>query len=165
MSNLGAQATELGDLDRAVANYEASLAVARAAEEPEAMVLALHNLAHQEWQRGQTARAVSRLEQALEVAREHRMGWILPRSSSSGHHQHRPGRLSASRRVLSRKHRAGPAQRQSRGRHRRRRRAGTAGFCDRPAREGSPSVGAADAMREGLAMPLSSNEVASSSPS
>jgi len=78
LSNLGAQATELGDIDRAVANYEASLAVARAADEPEAMVLALHNLAHVTLLRGEPAAAADRFAEALRLAREHHVSWIVP---------------------------------------------------------------------------------------
>jgi predicted ATPase/class 3 adenylate cyclase len=78
LSNLGAQATELGDLDRAVANYEASLAVGRAADEPEAMVLALHNLAHVTLLRGEPAAAADRFAEALRLAREHHVSWIVP---------------------------------------------------------------------------------------
>ena len=48
LSNLGAQATELGDYDRAVADYEASLTVARAAEEPEATEEAEEEAAEEE---------------------------------------------------------------------------------------------------------------------
>src|ERR671920_1564526 len=75
---LGVHASEQGEDVRAIAWFEESVAVAREVGDPAPVVLSLHNLAHQEWQRGQTARAVSRLEEALEVACEHRMGWILP---------------------------------------------------------------------------------------
>lgn len=75
---LGVHASELGDDLQAIARFEESVAVAREVRDPAPVVLSLHNLAHQEWQRGEKSRAASRLEEALQVAREHRMGWILP---------------------------------------------------------------------------------------
>jgi predicted ATPase/class 3 adenylate cyclase len=75
---LGVHASEQGDDAQAIARFEESWTVAREVGDPGPVVLSLHNLAHQEWQRGELTRAVSRLEEALEVAREHRMGWILP---------------------------------------------------------------------------------------
>jgi tetratricopeptide (TPR) repeat protein len=78
LGSLGALTSELGDYEQADARFEASLAIAREVGDPGPVVLALHNLAHQEWGRGQVAPAMTRLEEALEVAREHRMGWILP---------------------------------------------------------------------------------------
>jgi hypothetical protein len=61
-----------------VANYEASLAVARTAEEPEEMTLALHNLAHVTWLCGEPAAAAGRFAEALRLAGEHRVSWIVP---------------------------------------------------------------------------------------
>jgi predicted ATPase/class 3 adenylate cyclase len=78
LAGLAVHASEQGDDEQAIARFEESVAVAREVGDPAPVVLSLHNLAHQEWQRGQTARAVVRLEEALQVAREHRMGWILP---------------------------------------------------------------------------------------
>ena len=75
-------ASELGNYEQANARFEASLAVAREVGDPEPVVLTLHNLAHQEWERGNAALAMASLEEALGVAREHHMVWILPASSS-----------------------------------------------------------------------------------
>ena len=71
-------ASELGNYEQANARFEASLAVAREVGDPEPVVLTLHNLAHQEWERGHAALAMASLEEALGVAREHHMVWILP---------------------------------------------------------------------------------------
>ncbi len=78
LGSLAVHASELGHYEQANARFEQSLAVAREVGDPGPVVLALHNLAHQEWERGQAAQAVARLEEALEVAREHHMVWILP---------------------------------------------------------------------------------------
>jgi non-specific serine/threonine protein kinase len=76
--NLGAQSEELHDADRARASYEAGLAIARELREPEATVLALYNLAHLAWLHGEGAEAGSRYEEALTLAREHRVDWLVP---------------------------------------------------------------------------------------
>ena len=46
--------------------------------EPEAMVLALHNLAHVTALRGEPAVAAGRFAEALRLAREHHVSWIVP---------------------------------------------------------------------------------------
>ena len=135
--------------------------MAREVGDPGPVVLALHNLAHQEWQRGQTARAVSRLEEALEVAREHRMGWILPSIlvglGTISHGSGRPGRaigyFRESIALAQLRGNLGDVI------------DGVGGLARLAAATGQPEkavrlFGAADAMREGLAMPLSSTEVA-----
>ncbi len=78
LSNLGVQAIELGDHDRARASYELGLAIARAEGASEAEVLALQNLACLEWIQGDTTTAATRSEEALALAREHGWDWIVP---------------------------------------------------------------------------------------
>jgi non-specific serine/threonine protein kinase len=78
LSNLGAQAAESGDLDRAVANFEAGLALARAVGDGNATVAALHNLACATWLRGELALAVERHAEGLALAREHGVSWLVP---------------------------------------------------------------------------------------
>jgi non-specific serine/threonine protein kinase len=78
LGSLAVHASELGNYEQANARFEESLTVARDVGDPEPVVLALHNLAHQEWERGNQALAMAKLEEALEVARDHHMGWILP---------------------------------------------------------------------------------------
>jgi len=135
--------------------------VAREVVDPDPVVLSLHNLAHQEWQRGQSARAVSRLEEALEVAREHRMGWILP-SILVG-----LGTVSTD---LADPVRAIDYFRESLALAQLRGNLGdvvdgVGGLARLAAVTGQPEqavrlFGAADTLREGLVMPLSPNEVA-----
>ncbi len=159
LGSLGAYASELGDFEQANAKFEASLAIAREVGDPGPVVLALHNLAHQEWGRGQVALAMSRLEEALEVAREHRMGWILPSILVGlGTITTDLGDLASAIRYF----RESIALAQVRGNlgdvidgigGLARLAAGT----DQSA-EAVRLFGAADAMREGLAMPLSPNE-------
>jgi non-specific serine/threonine protein kinase len=76
--NLGANLLALGERDRAVASTEAGLDTAREHGEPEAMVLALANLADMAWLQGQRAKAAGQYEEALALAREHRVDWIVP---------------------------------------------------------------------------------------
>ena len=78
LGNIAAFAAERGDHDLAIATFEASLAAASAIDAPEPMVVALHNLAHLHWMRGEGAIATQKLEEALPVAREHHMVWMLP---------------------------------------------------------------------------------------
>jgi predicted ATPase/class 3 adenylate cyclase len=161
LGSLAVHASELGNYEHANALFEASLAVAREVGDPDPVVLTLHNLAHQEWQRGQTARAVSRLEEALEVAREHRMGWILPSilvglgtiSTDLGDLDRAIGFFRESIALGKVRGNLGDVI------------DGIGGLARLAAATGQPEhavrlFGAADAMREGLAMPLSSNEVA-----
>jgi DNA-binding CsgD family transcriptional regulator len=76
--NLGAQLAELGEPDRAHASYEAGLAIAREIAEPEPTVLALFNLWELDWLQGRGAEAAPRLEEALPLAREHGVDWLVP---------------------------------------------------------------------------------------
>ncbi|MGH2618401.1 MAG: ATP-binding protein, partial [Thermomicrobiales bacterium] len=76
--NLGAQIDALGERDRAIASTEAGLAIARELGEPEPMVLALSNLAEMAWLQGRAANAAERYEEALTLAREHRVDWVVP---------------------------------------------------------------------------------------
>jgi predicted ATPase/DNA-binding CsgD family transcriptional regulator len=76
--NLGAQIDALGERDRAMASTEAGLAIAREIEEPEPAVLALANLAEMIWLQGREAEAAVRYEEALTLAREHRVDWVVP---------------------------------------------------------------------------------------
>ncbi len=78
LSNLGVQAIELGDHDRARASYELGLAIARAEGASEAEVLALQNLACLEWIQGDTTTAATRSEEALALARQDGWDWIVP---------------------------------------------------------------------------------------
>jgi predicted ATPase/class 3 adenylate cyclase len=78
LGNLGVHASERGDFDEADGQFAASLNVAREVGDPGPVVLALHNMAHQEWARGQLALALSRLEEVLDIARAHHLGWIIP---------------------------------------------------------------------------------------
>jgi predicted ATPase/class 3 adenylate cyclase len=78
LGSLAVYASTLGNFEQANAQFEESLTVAREVGDPEPVVLALHNLAHQEWERGNLALAMAKLEEALQVARDHHMGWILP---------------------------------------------------------------------------------------
>jgi hypothetical protein len=127
--------------------------------------LSLHNLAHQEWQRGQTARAVSRLEEALDVAREHRMGWILPSilvglgtiSTDLGDPVRAVGYFRESIALAQLRGNLGDVI------------DGIGGLARLAAATDQQEkavrlFGAADAMREGLAIPLSSSEVAELEP-
>ena len=75
--NLGAQIDALGERERAMASTEAGLAIAREIE-PEPMVLALSKLAEMAWLQGQVERAADRYEEALALAREHRVDWVVP---------------------------------------------------------------------------------------
>jgi DNA-binding NarL/FixJ family response regulator len=54
------------------------LAIAREIEEPEPAVLALANLAEMIWLQGREAEAAVRYEEALTLAREHRVDWVVP---------------------------------------------------------------------------------------
>ncbi|MCD6033312.1 MAG: transcriptional regulator, LuxR family, partial [Thermomicrobiales bacterium] len=76
--NLGAQIDALGERERAMAGTEAGLAIAREIAEPEPMVLALSNLAEMTWLQGDGARAAARYEEALTLARAHRVDWVVP---------------------------------------------------------------------------------------
>jgi hypothetical protein len=158
-------ASEQGDDERAIARFEESWAVAREVGDPAPVVLSLHNLAHQEWQRGQTARAVTRLEEALEVAREHRMGWILPSilvglgtiSTDLGDPVRAVGYFRESIALAQLRGNLGDVI------------DGVGGLARLAATTGQQEkavrlFGAADAMREGLAIPLSSSEVAELEP-
>jgi hypothetical protein len=127
--------------------------------------LSLHNLAHQEWQRGQTARAVSRLEEALEVAREHHMGWILPSilvglgtiSTDLGDPVRAVGYFRESIALAQLRGNLGDVIDSVGGLARL---AAATGQREKAVR----LFGAADTMREGLAMALSPNEVAELKP-
>ena len=160
LGGLGVHASELGDDAQAISRFEESWAVAREVGDPAPVVLSLHNLAHQEWQRGQTARAVSRLEEALEVAREHRMGWILPSilvglgtiSTDLGDPGRAVGYFRESIALAQLRGNLGDVI------------DAVGGLARLAAATGQPEkavrlFGAADAMREGLTMPLSSTEV------
>jgi predicted ATPase/DNA-binding CsgD family transcriptional regulator len=70
LNNLGAQALDLGEDDRAALSFEASLAVARAAAQPRAAMIALHNLAQIARLGRESALAAPRIEEALALARE-----------------------------------------------------------------------------------------------
>jgi tetratricopeptide (TPR) repeat protein len=133
--------------------------VAREVGDPAPVVLSLHNLAHQEWQRGEKARAASRLEEALRVAREHRMGWILPSilvglgtvSTDLGDAARAIEYFRESLALAQLRGNLGDVI------------DGVGGLARLAAVTGQPEkavrlFGAADAMREGLAMPLSSTE-------
>jgi predicted ATPase/class 3 adenylate cyclase len=165
LGGLAVHASEQGDDERAIARFEESWAVAREVGDPAPVVLSLHNLAHQEWQRGQTARAVSRLEEALEVAREHRMGWILPSilvglgtiSTDLGDPVRAVGYFRESIALAQLRGNLGDVI------------DGVGGLARLAATTGQQEkavrlFGAADAMREGLAIPLSSSEVAELEP-
>jgi predicted ATPase/DNA-binding CsgD family transcriptional regulator len=76
--NLGAQIDALGERERAMASTEAGLAIAREIAEPEPMVLALSNLAEMTWLQGEGAQAAARYEEALTLARAHRVDWVVP---------------------------------------------------------------------------------------
>jgi predicted ATPase/DNA-binding CsgD family transcriptional regulator len=78
LSNLGAQAAELGEHDQAVASFEAGLALARAIGDCDTMISALHNLAYASWMRGEYAVAADRFGEALTLAREHGRVWLMP---------------------------------------------------------------------------------------
>jgi predicted ATPase/class 3 adenylate cyclase len=78
LGGLAVHASELGNYEQANALFEESLAAAREVGDPEPVVMTLHNLAHQEWERGHMALSMAKLEEALQVARDHHMGWILP---------------------------------------------------------------------------------------
>jgi non-specific serine/threonine protein kinase len=77
--NIGAQLEELGEADRAMSSYAAGLTLARAVGEPEAMVLALYNLAACQGQPAdQQAAAPARFAEALALARQHGVDWLVP---------------------------------------------------------------------------------------
>ncbi len=76
--NLGAQIDALGERERAIASTEAGLDIAREIGEPEPMALALSNLAEMAWLQGKVERAADRYEEALALAREHRVDWVVP---------------------------------------------------------------------------------------
>jgi ATP/maltotriose-dependent transcriptional regulator MalT len=78
LNNLAVGATDLGDYERAIACHEAGLAVARALAEPTPIALTLYNLADLAWRRGQPAAATDRLAEALALAREHAVSWLVP---------------------------------------------------------------------------------------
>ena len=151
-------ASELGNYEQANARFEASLAVAREVGDPEPVVLTLHNLAHQEWERGNAALAMASLEEALGVAREHHMVWILP-SILVG-----LGTISTDLGDLDRaigffRESLALAARQPGRCRRRHRRTGTTSRRDEPARRGSPTVRGGRHDARGLAMPLSPSEL------
>ncbi len=59
-------------------DYEAGLTIARELGEPEPTVLALYNLAFVAWLQGQGEKSAAWYEEALSVAREHRVDWLVP---------------------------------------------------------------------------------------
>ena len=78
LSNLASSAGSAGDYDEAIAGCEASLRLARAADEPQPMVAALHSLAFHLWARGEAAAATRRFEEALALARERGVPSLVP---------------------------------------------------------------------------------------
>jgi predicted ATPase/DNA-binding CsgD family transcriptional regulator/Tfp pilus assembly protein PilF len=78
LNNLGVHASHLGENVLAIARFEASVAASGAIDDPDPKVLALHNLAYLYWEQGDLPRAMNRLQESLDLARQHRMGWILP---------------------------------------------------------------------------------------
>jgi non-specific serine/threonine protein kinase len=78
LGNLAGAAMEMGDLDRGTTLLEAVLALARDIDEPGPMVTALHNLAHATWLRGEAAAAARLFAEALALAREHGFDWLAP---------------------------------------------------------------------------------------
>ena len=160
LGSLAVHASELGDYEQANARFEASLAVAREVGDPEPVVLTLHNLAHQEWERGHAALAMASLEEALGVAREHHMVWILPSilvglgtiSTDLGDLDRAIGFFRESLALAQVRGNLGDVV------------DGIGGLARLAAATSQPGeavrlFGAADMMREGLAMPLSPSEL------
>jgi predicted ATPase len=156
--SLAVHASALGDYEQASSRFEESVAVAREVGDPEPVVLALHNLAYQEWERGSAALAMAKLEEALEVARDHQMGWILPSilvglgtiSTDLGDLDRAIGFFRESLGLAQVRGNLGDVI------------DGIGGLARLAAtsqpREATRLFGAADAIREGLAMPLSPSE-------
>jgi ATP/maltotriose-dependent transcriptional regulator MalT len=78
LTNLGVHASQLGDRDLAITRFAARLAASNGIDDPGPKVLALHNLAFLAWEVADYATAMSHLREARATAETHSLGWIMP---------------------------------------------------------------------------------------
>jgi predicted ATPase/DNA-binding CsgD family transcriptional regulator len=78
LNNLGAQAMDLGDFERARRWLKACMAVAREAGWPQPLIRALHNLAQIQRAELDSVAARQSLEEVLTLARQSDLNWLLP---------------------------------------------------------------------------------------